>query len=55
MQVPFAEIGPAREMAFDGITSGLKVNRNLHKSLLCIAGMFDVASGDLSLPGEVTR
>jgi hypothetical protein len=55
VRVPFEEIGPVQEMAFDGVTSGLKVNGNLHKPFLCIAGTFDVASGDLSLPGQVTH
>ncbi|MEW5686931.1 MAG: hypothetical protein AB1942_18590 [Pseudomonadota bacterium] len=40
---------------FDGVTSALKVNANLHAPLLCISDVFDVASGDLSLPGRISR
>jgi hypothetical protein len=39
--------------SFDGVTAALKVNENLHAPLLCVANVFDVASGDLSLPGKV--
>ncbi|EPX62293.1 hypothetical protein D187_008480 [Cystobacter fuscus DSM 2262] len=40
---------------YDGVTAALKVNANLHDPLLCVTGTFDVASGDLSLPGRVLR
>ena len=39
--------------AYDGVTSALKVNANIHAPLLCVTDVFDVASGDLSLPGKV--
>ena len=39
--------------SYDGVTSALRVNANLHAPLLCVADVFDVASGDLSLPGKV--
>ena len=39
--------------SYDGVTSALKVNANIHAPLLCVTDVFDVASGDLSLPGKV--
>jgi len=39
--------------SYDGVTSALKVNANVHAPLLCVVDVFDVASGDLSLPGKV--
>ena len=38
---------------YDGVTSALKVNANLHQPLLCVTAVHDIASGDLSLPGIV--
>ncbi len=38
---------------FDGVTAGLRVNADVHAPLLCVVDVFDVASGDLSLPGTV--
>lgn len=37
---------------FDGVTSALRVNASVHAPLLCVTDVWDVASGDLSLPGE---
>jgi len=53
VRVPFADIGAVEAMSFDGVTAGLRVNANVHAPLLCVANVFDVASGDLSLPGRV--
>ena len=53
VKVPASVIGASAGVKFDGVTSALKVNANLHAPLLCIANVFDVASGDLSLPGRV--
>lgn len=39
--------------SYDGVTSALRVNANLHAPLLCVTDVFDVASGDLSLPGKI--
>ncbi|MCA8867627.1 MAG: hypothetical protein KDA67_03175 [Rhodobacteraceae bacterium] len=39
--------------AYDGVTSALRVNANVHSPLLCVVDVFDVASGDLSLPGRL--
>ena len=33
----------------------LRVNANVHAPLLCVADVFDVASGNLSLPGKVNK
>lgn len=40
-------------VAYDGVTSALRVNANIHAPLLCVVDVFDVASGDLSLPGKL--
>lgn len=53
--VPFADIGAVEEMSFDGVTAGLRVNANVHAPLLCVANVFDVASGNLGLPGRVNQ
>lgn len=54
VRVPAEVIGAPAGVRFDGVTSALLVNANLHAPLLCISDVFDVASGDLSLPGLVT-
>lgn len=41
------------DVSYDGVTSALRVNANVHAPLLCITDVFDVASGDLSLPGKL--
>ncbi|MEP2989780.1 MAG: hypothetical protein ABJN65_01120 [Parasphingorhabdus sp.] len=38
---------------YDGVTAALRVNANIHAPLFCVTDVFDVASGDLSLPGTV--
>ncbi len=53
--VPFDEIAVVEEAAFDGVTVGLRVNENLHAPFFCVADVFDIASGDLSLPGKVNK
>ena len=53
--VPFDDIGAVETAAFDGVTAGLRVNANVHAPLLCVVNVFDVASGDLSLPGRVNQ
>lgn len=40
-------------VAYDGVTSALRVNANVHSPMLCVVDVFDVASGDLSLPGKL--
>ncbi|GIK97890.1 MAG: hypothetical protein BroJett029_20990 [Alphaproteobacteria bacterium] len=53
--VAFDDIGPVEATGFDGVTAGLRVNANVHAPLLCVTDVFDVASGDLSLPGKVNE
>lgn len=53
VRVPARTIGATKGIRYDGVTAALKVNANLHAPLLCVSDVFDVASGDLSLPGAV--
>lgn len=45
--------GDVAGASYDGVTSALKVNESIHAPLLCVTDVFDVASGDLSLPGII--
>nr|WP_314533089.1 hypothetical protein [uncultured Pseudomonas sp.] len=51
IRVPLAAVGFAQSFNFDGVTAALKVNADLHSPLLCVSSVYDIASGDLSLPG----
>jgi len=42
------------DVSFDAVTAELQVNVNAEVPLLCVTGVHDIASGDLSLPGRVT-
>lgn len=53
IRVPFRNAKELKNIAFDGVTAGLRVNASAHAPLLCVVDVFDVASGDLSLPGTV--
>lgn len=55
VRVPFDDIGVVGATSFDGVTAALRVNASVHSPLLCVADVFKVASGDLSLPGRVNR
>ena len=55
VRVPFDDIGAVETAAFDGVTAALRVNASMHDPLLCVANVFKVASGDLSLPGKVDK
>ena len=46
---------PTEGASYDGVTAGLRVNADLHAPLLCVVDVFDVASGDLSLPGRTNQ
>ena len=48
-----AVAGGASGASYDGVTAVLRVNENVHAPLFCVTDVFDVASGDLSLPGRV--
>ena len=52
IRVPFNEVSLLAGVAFDGVTAGLQVNADAHQPLLCVVDVFDVASGDLTLPGK---
>ncbi len=45
----------AEDVSFDAVTAELQVNENGEAPLLCVTGVHDVASGDLSLPGKVVK
>ena len=55
VRVPAREVGAPAAVSFDAVTAGLRVNANVHAPLLCVVDVFDVASGDLSLPGKVEQ
>ncbi len=40
-------------ISFDAVTAELQVNTSADTPLLCVTGVHDVASGDLSLPGII--
>lgn len=53
VRVPFDDINAVKNAQFDGVTAALRVNASVHSPLLCVANVFKVASGDLSLPGQI--
>lgn len=55
VKVPFDDIGVVTAANFDGVTAALRVNASVHAPLLCVADVFKVASGKLSLPGKVNQ
>jgi hypothetical protein len=55
VRVPFDDIGVVNAAGFDGVTAALRVNASVHSPLLCVANVFKVASGDLSLPGKTNQ
>ena len=46
-------VGDTTSMSFDAVTAELQVSEKEEVPLLCVTGVHDVASGDLSLPGRV--
>ncbi len=38
---------------YDGLTAALRVTANVHAPRLCLTDVFNVASGDLTLPGVI--
>ncbi|SFD58229.1 hypothetical protein [Pseudoalteromonas denitrificans] len=52
VKVPLSAVDFSDSFSFDGVTAGLKINQQLHAPLLCVKDVFDIASGDLSLPGK---
>ena len=55
VRVPFDDIGVIASSGFDGVTSALRINASVHSPLLCVADVFKVASGSLTLPGKVDK
>ncbi len=55
VKVPATTLGDTAGVKFDGVTSGLRINASVHAPLACVANVFDVASGDLSLPGRIMK
>lgn len=55
IRVPIVDLGGQIDFGFDGVTSGLRVSTSPHDPLLCVDAVYDVASGDLSLPGTVDK
>lgn len=55
VEVPHADLDFVDAFNFDGVTAGLQVNANLHNPFLCVSGVDDIVSGDLSLPGTMGR
>ena len=51
--VAFPDGVDTSNLSYDGVTSALRVNANIHAPLFCVTDVFDIASGDLSLPGKL--
>lgn len=47
-------VSKTENVSFDAVTAELQINENIEVPLLCVTGVHDVASGDLSLPGRIT-
>lgn len=54
-RVPFDDIGAVQAASFDGVSAALRINANLHAPMLCVVDVFKIASGTLTLPGQVNR
>ena len=46
-------ISQSENVTFDAVTAELQVNADSIAPLLCVTGVHDIASGDLSLPGVI--
>jgi len=55
IDVPLSAVGGDTTFRYDGVTAALRINADLHDPLLRVENVFDVASGDLSLPGTVVH
>ncbi|TXH71716.1 MAG: hypothetical protein E6Q88_07470 [Lysobacteraceae bacterium] len=55
VRVPFDNAGALADAKFDSVTAGLRVNQSVHAPLLCVANVFKIGSGDLSLPGRIDK
>lgn len=48
-------ISSTDDVSFDAVTAELQVSQQTKAPLLCVTGVHDIASGDLSLPGRVVN
>lgn len=48
-------LSDSESASFDAVTASLQIHENGKAPLLCVTGVHDVASGDLSLPGRVKK
>lgn len=48
-----ADISALDGANYDGVTTALRVDTDFHEPHVCVTNVFDVASGDLSLPGKI--
>jgi hypothetical protein len=55
IEVPAKDLGFPSTFSYDGVTAALRINGDLHDPLLRVENVFDIASGNLSLPGKVGR
>ena len=53
VNVGFAQGVDLSSFAYDGVAVALRVNKNVHAPCFCVTDVFDVASGDLSLFGQL--
>lgn len=53
VRLPAADLGAPEGLSYDAVTAALRVHADMHAPLLCVVDLFDVASGDLSLPGTL--
>lgn len=53
VNVAFAQGVSTEGVSYDGVTAALRVNANIHAPLFCVTDVYDIASGDLTLPGEL--
>jgi hypothetical protein len=55
VNVPHGDLDSVEDFNFGGVTARLQVNANLHDPFLCVTGVDDIVSGDLSLPRLMGR
>lgn len=48
-------VGDTEKVSFDAVTAELQVHAEGKVPLLCVVGVRDIASGDLSLPGKIMK
>jgi len=53
MAIITVPVSDSENVSFDAVTAELQINENAEAPLLCVSGVHDIASGDLSLPGRV--